>query len=66
MSAEELRNLETLLDNIIVEVQYYSRNELVTLNMIAQPISSADETFLFNKRQRGVYYTNIKFSLEEQ
>lgn len=66
MSAGELRALEKLLKNITVEAQYFSRDELITLNMISQPISSAEEVFLFNKRQKGVYYINIKFTLEEQ
>lgn len=66
MSAEELTALEEILDNITATAEFYSRNKLVTIDMIAQPITSCEEIYLYNDRNKGVYYVNVKFTLEEQ
>lgn len=66
MSAEEFKALETALNAIVVDTEFYYRGELVSAKMIASPITSFNEVYLYGKREKGVYYTDIKFVMEEQ
>ncbi len=66
MSADELAELENLLASIIVSAEFYYLEKLVSINVVADPIQSRNEIYLYGKREKGAYYTNIKFTLEEQ
>ena len=66
MSAAELDELENLLATIVVSAEFYYNNTLVAVNMVADPIQSKQEVYYYGKRENGVYYANIKFTLEEQ
>lgn len=66
MSAAELRELERVLDTIVTTAEFYYLDEHKTINVVADPILSKDEIYLYGKRENGVYYANIRFTLEEQ
>ena len=66
MSAKEFKELEMTLNAIIIDAEFYYRGELVSTKMIANPVTSFNEIYLYGKREEGVYYTDIKFMMEEQ
>ncbi len=66
MSADELRELELTLGNITVEAEFYYLNELTKSTFITEPVMTKDEIYIYNDRSKGVYYVNIKFTMEEQ
>lgn len=66
MSASEVKALEKILNEIIILAEFYNLDTLTNLTMVTEPISSKTEVYLYGDRTKGVYYTNVKFTLEEQ
>ena len=66
MTAAEMEELENVLDNIVATAEFYYLGKLTTINVVADPVASRDEIYLYGNREKGVCYANIRLTLEEQ
>lgn len=66
MSADEYAELESVLKTIVAKAEFFYGENLETINVIADPVRSKDEIYPYGIRENGVYYANIKLTLEEQ